>query len=227
MSLTVSVVIPTRNEHAEAALAPVLEKCRAHADEILVVGEATDRAREIAGRHGARVEAEDSAGPGAALRRGIQLATGHIVVFLDADGAHDPGDIPKLVAPIAAGQADQCIASRLRGGSDETCATLPQLVRMMGGQIATLAINHRFGVRLSDSLNGFRAFLTSALRRLPLREDGPAIRQELTIQSIRHGLRVMEIPIHEYARAAAGAETSVWREAPRHVFSCLKSLIRN
>jgi dolichol-phosphate hexosyltransferase len=223
MSRGVSVVIPARGD--ETILAPVLEKCREHADEILVVGEATDREREIAGRFGARCEAGECAGPGAALRRGIALARGGIVVLLEPDGAHDPGDIPKLIAPIAAGQADHCIASRLRGGSDEIVSTLPQVARRVGGQIATAAINHRFGVRLTDSLNGFRAFLASALRALPLRENGPAIQQELTIQSIRAGLRVKEIPIHEYARPAAGSTTRLWRDAPGHVVSCLKSLL--
>jgi glycosyltransferase involved in cell wall biosynthesis len=225
MSPGVSVLIPAGGD--EAVLAPLLEKCRAHADEMLVVGDPTDRAREIAGTFGARVEAGGGSGPGAALRRGIALARGGIVVFLEADGAHDPGDIPKLIAPIAACQAEQCIASRLRGGSDERLSSFPQLVRMMGGQMATLAINRRFGVRLTDSLNGFRAFLTSALRRLPLREDGPAVLQELTIQSIRHGLRVMEIPIHGYDRRGGGSDIRLWRDAPRHVLSCLKSLVRS
>jgi dolichol-phosphate mannosyltransferase len=223
MSLAVSVVIPVPCE--ETDLATVLEKCRPHADEILVVGPSSGRTREVAARHGARVEPGDR-GKGAALRRGIELARGDIVVFLDADGSHDPGDIPKLIAPIGAGQAEHCIASRLRGGSDALCSTVPQLVRRVGEQMFTLAVNRRFGLRLTDAQNGFRALLASALRSLSLRENGAAIEQEITIQSIRRGLRMLEIPIHGYA-PAGDPGMSLWRTAPRTVLSTLRHLFRN
>jgi dolichol-phosphate mannosyltransferase len=152
---------------------------------------------------------------------------GDILVFIDADGSHDPDDIPKMVDPIARGEAEHCIASRMRGGSDELFSTFPQFVRMLGGQMITLAINYRFGIRITDSQNGFRAFRTEAARRLALHEDGTTIEQEMTIKSIRHGLRIMEIPIHEYARAAGESKINVWRDGPRYVFSCIKYLVMN
>jgi len=224
--MRISVVIPAAGE--EAVLAPVLEKCRPHADEILVVDGAasSDGTRGIAERHGARVVLEQKGrGKGAALRRALDLVRGDIVVLLHADGSHDPGDIPKLIAPITAGQAEFCIASRQRGGSDALCSTVPQLLRRVGEQVFTFAVNRRFGLRLTDAQNGFRAVLASALRRLSLREDGAAIEQEITIQSIRHGLRVMEIPIHGHA-PAGDPGPGLWRTAPRTVFSTLKHLIK-
>ena len=230
MSLAVSVVIPLVDRHDPAGaggderLAPLLERCRPHADEILVVGPASDGARNVAARLGARVETQDRGGRGVLLRRGAALARGDIVVFLDADGSHDPGDIPKLIAPIAAGQADHCIASRPRGGADAPCSTLSQLLRDVGDQVVTFAINRRFGLRLTDARNGFRALLAPALRRLRLREDGPAIEQEITIQSIRQGLRLVEVPIHGFPRTTSPG--SVWRSAPRTALSTLKHLLR-
>ncbi|HET8948596.1 MAG TPA: glycosyltransferase family 2 protein [Candidatus Polarisedimenticolia bacterium] len=222
--MRVSVVIPAAGE--AAVLAPVLEKCRPHADEILVVdGTSGDGTRAIAERHGARVVPEEGGEKGAGLRRAFDLVRGDIVVLLDADGSHDPGDIPKLIAPIVAGQAEYCIASRRRGGSDALCATVPQLVRSVGEQVFTFAVNRRFGLRLTDAQNGFRAVLGSALRRLNLRDHGAAIGQEITIQSIRRGLRVMEIPIHGHA-PAGDAGPGLWRTAPGTVLSVLRHLFR-
>lgn len=222
VSPSVSIVIPSVHEDA---LVPVLEKCRPHAGEILILDSLSGgRTRSVAEELGAQVAPGDGLGRGAALRRALQDVRGDIVVILDADGAHDPGDIPKMVAPIVAGQADHCIASHVRGGSDEPLATMAQLVRRFGGQMATLAINLRFGCRLTDAQNAFRALLTSAARRLPLREDGPAIEQEITIQSIRHGLRLKEIPIHEYARPAGASALHVWRDTPRRVLSLARIL---
>jgi dolichol-phosphate hexosyltransferase len=132
-----------------------------------------------------------------------------------------------MVDPIARGEADHCIASRMRGGSDELFATFGQFVRMLGGQMITLAINYRFGVRITDSQNGFRAFRTDAARILPLSENGTTIEQEMTIKSIRERLRMVEVPIHEYARVAGESKINVWRDGPRYVFSCIKYLVMN
>jgi len=222
----VSIVIPTRNE--ALTLKPIIEKCRPYADEILVIdGHSTDGTRELAASLGVRVVLDNGRGKGAALRQAIEIVRGDILVFIDADGSHDPMDIPKMVEPIARGEADHCIASRMRGGSDELFATFGQFVRMLGGQMITLAINYRFGVRITDSQNGFRAFRTDAARILPLSENGTTIEQEMTIKSIRERLRMVEVPIHEYARVAGESKINVWRDGPRYVFSCIKYLVMN
>ncbi len=96
-------------------------------------------------------------GKGEALRLALAEAEGEIVVFIDADGSHDPQDIPKLVAPIRAGVSDLVIGSRGKGGSDELHGTLEQFIRYSGSQVIMLAINYRWNVRLTDSQNGFRA----------------------------------------------------------------------
>jgi len=222
MSLAVSIVIAAPGEHSP--LAALVEKCRPHAGEILVVGARTDAMRDVAARLGARVEPAAGGGRGLAVRRGVAIARGEIVVLLDADGSHDPGDIPKLIAPIVAGQAEHAIASRPRGGADAPCSTMAQLLRDVGDQVVTFAINRRFGLRLTDARNGFRALLTSALRRLHLRENGPAIEQEITIQSIRHGLKLVEVPIHGYPRT--GETRPVLRTASSTALSTLKHLLR-
>ena len=157
-----SIVIPARNE--EISIKEVIEKCKPYGDEILVVdGHSEDKTRNVALELGIRVVSDNGKGKGDGLRAGLKEAQGDIVVFIDADGSHDPKDIPKLIQPIIEHKADLVVASRTRGGSDEH-GDLPQFIRLIGSSIITLAINYRFGVRLTDSQNGFRAVLKKRLK---------------------------------------------------------------
>jgi dolichol-phosphate mannosyltransferase len=115
----VTVVIPAKDE--EGLIGEIIESVRPYADEVLVVdGHSRDRTRDIALEHGARVIQDNGRGKGEALRLSIGAATTGIVVFIDADGSHDPKDIPALVAPIKADQADMVIGSRGKGGAPAT-----------------------------------------------------------------------------------------------------------
>ena len=156
MASRVTVVIPAKDE--EGLIGEIIDAVRPYADEVLVVdGHSHDRTRDIAIEHGARVIQDNGRGKGEALRLALAQATTEIVVFIDADGSHDPKDIPALVAPIKAGEADMVIGSRGKGGSDELHGTLEQFIRYVGSQLIMLAINYRWNVRLTDSQNGFRA----------------------------------------------------------------------
>lgn len=197
---TITVIIPTRNEADN--LLPVLARAHPHADELLVIdGHSTDGTRDIAVACGARVIVDDQRGKGAAIRRGIAEAQGDILVFVDADGSHDPADIPALVAPILAGNADHVSGSRMLGGSDELHATLQQFVRLFGSQVITLSINYTLGVRLTDCQNGFRAIRRDVAQQLSLQEEITTIEQEMIIKTVRRGFRLCEVATHEYARA--------------------------
>ena len=204
----VTVVIPTRDE--EGMIAEMVESVRPYADEILVVdGHSRDRTREIAAEHNARVILDHGKGKGEALRYSLTQATGDIVVFIDADGSHDPKDIPAMVAPIKAGQSDLVVGSRGRGGSDELHGTLAQLIRYVGSQIIMLIINYRWGTQLTDSQNGFRAIRRDVGLKLGLTSNLTTIEQEMMMRALKLGYRVSEIPAHEYERKWGKSKVSV------------------
>ena len=206
----VTVVIPTRDE--EGLIGEIIDAVRPACDEVLVVdGHSTDRTREIALAHQARVVLDHGKGKGEALRLALDEATGEIVVFIDADGSHEPRDIPALVAPIASGDADLVIASRGRGGSDELHGTVEQFIRYVGSQLITLAINYRWNVRLTDSQNGFRAIRRDVGRRLGLTSNLTTIEQEMLMKALKHGFRVAEIASHEYERRSTSRRRDLGR----------------
>jgi glycosyltransferase involved in cell wall biosynthesis len=113
-----------------------------------------------------------------------------VVVTIDADGQHDPHEIPVVVAPIIQGHADMVIGSRFR----ETHSRIP-LWRQVGQHGLTLVTNVASGVSSSDSQSGFRAFRADALRSLEIHGDGFSIESELQFWAHEHKLRVVEAPI--------------------------------
>ncbi len=199
--MKITVVIPAKNE--AATIREVIEGCRPHADEILVVdGRSADQTASLAEAAGARVIADSGRGKGAAIRESIGQITGDVAVFIDADGSHDPNDIPRLVAPIIEGKADHVSGSRLLGGSSELHGTFAEFLRLAGSSFITWCINHRFSVQLSESQNGFRAIRADVLRRLRLRENITTIEQEMIVETLRQGFRMAEVPSHEHKRRA-------------------------
>jgi dolichol-phosphate hexosyltransferase len=219
----VTVVIPTKNE--EGLIAEIIAAARPHAAEILVVdGHSTDRTRDIAAEMGARVVLDAGRGKGEALRRSFVEARHDILVFIDADGSHEPKDIPLLVEPIRRGDAELVIASRTRGGSDELHGTAEQLLRYIGSQVIMLAINYRWQVRLTDSQNGFRALRRDAARALRLKSNLTTIEQEMLMRALKCGCRVVEIPSHEFERRWGVSKVSVWRLWWAYLWSLMRNI---
>lgn len=223
VSTDVSVVIAAKQE--APSIGGIVERARTFAGTVIVVvGHSTDGTAEVAAGSGATVLTDGGRGKGEAMRRAIPHVSTPVTVFLDADGSHDPEDIPLLVEPILADRADHVSASRLKGGSSELHGGFDEFFRLAGSSFITACINWRFKCRLSESQNGFRAIRTSVLRRLDLAEDSTTIEQEMIIKTLRRGFRMAEVPSHEHPRAHGTSHISVWRSAPRYGWSLVKYL---
>lgn len=221
---TVAVVIAAKDE--EGSIGEVLETATPYADEVLVVdGHSRDRTRAIALERSARVIQDHGRGKGEALRLAIAAATADILVFIDADGSHDAHDIPKLVGPIRAGEADLVIGSRGKGGSDELHGTFEQFIRYVGSQLITLTINYRWRTDLTDSQNGFRAIRRDVAARLGLTSNHTTVEQEMLMKALKQGYRVSEVASHEYARRAGMSKVVIWKHSLTYIWSFLRNLI--
>lgn len=220
-----SVVIAARNE--DQTIEDAVRGARGHAAEVIVVdGRSTDETRARAEQAGARVVEDGGRGKGEAVRRGLDAALGEVVVLMDADGSHDPADIPRLAEPVLAGRADLVVGSRFAGGSEELSVNLEQLVRTIGNISMNVAINRRFGVYLTDTLNGFRAIRRAFVPALGLRENRHTIEQEMVIRALHRGLRVMNVPTHEFPRRFGRSHIRIRREWPIFVWCVFRNLLR-
>jgi glycosyltransferase involved in cell wall biosynthesis len=132
-------------------------------------------------------------GQGAALQTGIDFAlergASHIVTF-DADGQHDPDDLPAIVAPLVEGDADVTLGSRFLGRS----IGMP-LSRRIILKLAILFTRVVSRIRVSDTHNGFRGFTRAAAEKLQIRQDRMAHASEILDEVRRLDLRYREVPV--------------------------------
>lgn len=189
--LRIGVVIPARNE--AAALPGVLAAILPLVTEVIVVDTAsTDGTPEVARRLGARVVAEPRRGYGRACLAGIAALSPDVdtVLFMDADAADRPEDLARLLAPIAAGEAELVIGARRL--DVERGALTPQ--QRFGNALACLLIRLIWGVRYTD-LGPFRAIRRDVLARLGMRDETWGWTVEMQVRAARRGLRVQEVPV--------------------------------
>ena len=197
----ITVIVPAREE--EATIGSVVQQARHYAGEVVVVdGQSRDHTAERARAALADVVCDDGLGKGAALRIGARRARGEVLVFMDADGSHDPADIPRLAAPILRGEADLVVGSRMLGGSDELHGTFDNFIRNTGSCLLAVLVNRRWGTGLTDIENGFRAVRKEIMLAIATDARGFLIEQEMVLRCLKVGYRVAEVASHEYERAA-------------------------
>jgi len=187
-------------------------------------GRSRDATAENARKAGARVFADSGLGKGSAIRESLSHSQADVIVFMDADGSHDPADIPRLAGVILSGEADLCVGCRFSGGSEELSVSTGQLIRTVGNIAMNIAINRRWNVQLSDTLNGFRAVRRSAALQVELTEDRHTIEQEMVMKFLRNGYRVVNIPAHEYPREFGTSHIRIWREWPMFVWCVITNV---
>jgi len=221
----VAAVILARNE--EQTIREVVQSAAHFVHEVVLMdGCSMDRTAAVAREAGATVHIDNGKGKGAATRQSLELVDADVIVFMDADGSHDPADIPRLALPIVRDQTDLCVGSRFAGGSDELSIGFAQLIRSTGNILMNIAINKRWNVSLSDTLNGFRAIRRQAALSLGLKENRHTIEQEMVMKMLRHGYRVMNVPTHEYERKYGRSHINIWKEWPMFVWCVITNIAR-
>lgn len=194
-------LIPAYNE--ERFIGSLVIAVRSFVDKVVVIDDGSaDRTTEIARKAGAVVVQHTvNQGKAAAVNTGFQYVRqfGPVaVVMLDGDGQHRAEDIPTVLAPVLARQADIVVGSRFLAVKSE----IP-VYRQVGQHGLNLVTNLTSGVSLSDTQSGFRAFSRQALEQLCFSQSGFSIESEMQFQVREHQLHVAEVPIHvTYAEPA-------------------------
>jgi hypothetical protein len=197
------VVMPAHNESANvgAVLRAMPEKIDGHPVVSLVVDDASDDRTAGAAREAGALVATlpIRRGGGQAVRVGYELGLqldAVVVASLDADGQHDPDELPLLVGPILRDEADMVQGSRVLGRYDRESG-----VRQVGVLVLSRLASLMTGVRITDVSNGYRAIRSDTLRQLILEQD-QFWTSEVIIEALRHKARIKEVPITVRARAS-------------------------
>ncbi len=200
---TVAVIIPALNE--QESIGKVISVIPPWVDDVIVVDNgSTDRTVAVAEEHGARVFSESRRGYGSACLMGMaQLDQPDIVLFLDGDYSDYPEEADLLVDPVASGDADMVIGSRVLG-KNEPGALTPQAI--FGNWLACQLMRLFWGARFTD-LGPFRAVKYAVLQRLEMRDPDYGWTVEMQIKAARDGFRISEVPV-SYRRRIGKSKVS-------------------
>jgi alpha-1,6-mannosyltransferase len=201
-----SVVIPCLNE--EDAIPGVVREVLAQGvGEVIVVDNgSTDATAARAREAGARVVSEPIRGYGRACAAGVAAVSQdkEFICFLDGDGSDVPSHLADVIAPVARGEADFVMGSRLRGRREPGSMTPQQLV---AGHLAGALMRLVYGVRFTD-MSPFRATRVAQLRQLGMTEQTYGWNLEMQMRAAAAGLRIREVPVDHRLRRGGVSKVS-------------------
>ena len=205
MASTLTILMPVFNELAtvERAIADALEsELPVDSRQLVLVDDgSTDGTRELLtsrewGENVTVLLHERNQGKGAALRTGLQAATGEFSAVLDADLEYEAASLVDVLGPLLDGRANVVFGTRAW-----TSHSAFSFWYVMGNKAVTLATNVLYNSWISDVMTCHKAMRTELFRSLKLRERGFAIEPEIAARVLKSGERIYEVPVSYQARS--------------------------
>lgn len=218
-----SVIIPVYNE--KSTISEVIEKVSAVElsveKEIIVVDDGstdgTVEALELSKGKLARTYLTPvNVGKGAAVRIGLTMVTGDIILIQDADLELDPNEFATLLAPIIDGEASVVYGSRFLKNN-----SVPRS-RILANQFLTWMTNILFRTKLTDMETAYKAFTREAADKLHLEANRFEIEPELTAQFARLGYKIVEVPITYRPRTTLEGKKIKWKDGVKALWTLVK-----
>lgn len=215
--MRISIVLPAKNEaEGLSRTLPALRREFPEAEVIVVDDGSSDETASIAAGHGVKVLSSPySMGNGAAIKRGALLATGEVIVFMDADGQHDPALIPHLLKRIDEG-FDMAVGARDSSGQANFHRGL---ANMLYNQLAGWMTGHK----VSDLTSGFRAVRADKFREfLHLLPNGFSYPTTSTMAFFRSAYPVAYVPVPVARRVGENSHVRPLRDGIRFLLIIFK-----
>ena len=222
---SVSVVIPAFNE--EHTIGGVLRAVLAQSvTEVICVDDGStdgtaDEVRKVLSCDNRVIylKLPKNMGKGAALRHGIKIAGGEVIIFQDADMEYSPDCYPKLLEPILSGRADVVYGSRFLGSNAQRVL---YYWHYLGNKLLTTMSNICTNLNMTDMETGAKAFRAETVKGIQLQERGFGIEPEITAKIAKLPIRIYEVPVDYHGRSYAEGKKIGWRDGVWAIICILK-----
>ena len=221
---TLTVIVPVYNERS--TVVEIVRRVRAAdvplvVDVVVVDDGSTDGTDQVLGAIADStvrvVRHERNRGKGAAVRTGLQRATGDLVIVQDADLEYDPDDWPQLLDPILKHKAHVVYGSRFTGARKNML-----ILHWIGNRFLSLVTNLLYATTLSDMETCYKVFDRRVLDGITIESDRFDFEPEITAKVLRRGFRIYEVPISYAGREPEEGKKITWRDG----FSALRALVK-
>ncbi len=223
--MKLSIIIPVYNERG--TIRELLQRVRAvdvgMDKELVVVDDySTDGTRDILSAEGQAPDLQlqmhaANMGKGAAVRTGLEKASGDILLVQDADLEYDPNDYPALLQPILQGHTKAVYGSRFLGNRKDMSFT-----HAFGNRLITIFANLLYGTKLTDVETCYKVFTSEVKQKLHLKAPRWGFDPEITARILKNGYHIVEVPIHYAGRQHGEGKKISWRDAFVVLWTLLK-----
>jgi glycosyltransferase involved in cell wall biosynthesis len=222
--MKISVLIPVYNE--AKTILEIIKRVEAIglAEEIIVVDDGstdgtTEILKQVSEKEYRIIFKENNAGKGSAIKEGLKLVTGDIVIIQDADLEYNPKDYPVLIEPIISGRADIVYGSRwLSRGLSK----MPLNMFKFGRWGLTALTNFLYGIRITDEPCGYKVFKTKIIKNINLRCNGFEFCPEITAKAVRSGYKIHEVAISYSPRTVSEGKKITYLDGLKAIITLFK-----